>query len=118
MPEACCHECGRLCGTGAGADRRFCLLCATLPQLSRLWSLGSHNEFVWAQVQPELLRIVVALQNVIEHSTVLRCLGSEPVEGTSSVPRPSEEGDPEEALSVLEEPVEDPSDLEPPLAGA
>ena len=103
MPEACCRECGRLAGLGVGADRQLCLYCAILPQISRLWQLGSHNERVWTLVQPELQRQLEALRNLVDHSTVIRCLASELVEGTSSVPRPSEEGDPEEALEVLEE---------------
>ena len=109
MPEAVCTACGRLCGTGAGAERRLCLFCAIIPQLGRFWELGSHNEQVWSLVRPELLRQLEALRILVEHSTVVRCLGSERVEGTSSEPRPSEVGDPLEALEVLEE-EEDPQD--------
>ena len=103
MPEVVCERCTRLCGEGVGQDHNLCLFCAVQPQLERLWAIGSHNETLWAAIRPELERLLQGLQDLIAHSTVVRCLGSLPVSGTSRLPEAWEVGDPEEALEVLEE---------------
>ena len=107
MPETCCDGCSRLCGAGVGIDRQSCLFCSVVPQLLRLWSIGSHNELLWSDIQPEIARLLAVLQNLSEHSASIRCLASQQVPGVSRQPRPSEEGDPLEAVEVLEE-EEDP----------
>ena len=87
---------------GWGAD---CLFCAVQLQIQRLWDIGSHNEILWQSVRPELERLLAVQGNLLAHSTVVRCLASEEVSGTSRQPA-VEDAEPEDWEDSPEEGAE------------